>query len=104
MQTPRNSAPGSLTGSTTCQGKQVAGSRAPVTMGRDPGRYSGSPTPSQSKSQEPGPELSWESQIKSLEAADFSSVLLTSLTTSDEQLNLSFFISKQSQWQLIHTS
>lgn len=58
MQTPRDLAPGSATGSTTPPGKQVAGSGAPVTLGRIPGRYSVSPRTSQSKSQEPGPELS----------------------------------------------
>ena len=58
MQTPKDSTPGSATGSTTPPGKQVAESGAPVTPGRIPGRFSGSPWPSQSKSQEPGSELS----------------------------------------------
>ena len=90
------------TGSTTPPGKQVPSSRAPVTRGRFPGRYSERPSPSQSKYQEPGPELSlWVSQMESLEAAGCSSVPLMSLTP-DEQLNLSFFISKQGQWHVIH--
>ena len=46
------------TGSTTPPGKQVGEPGAPVTTGRAPGRYSGSPRPLQNKSQEPGPELS----------------------------------------------
>ena len=77
-------------------------SGTPVTTGRAPGRYSGCPSPSQSKSQEPGPQLSlWVSQMESLEPADCISVPLTKLT-SDEQPNLSFFISKQGQWHVIH--
>ena len=57
------------------------------------GRYSGSLRPFQSKSQEPGPELSlWVSQMESLEAAGCSSAPLTNPRMSDKQLNLSFFI------------
>ena len=104
MQTPRDSTPGSATGSTTPPGKQVAESGAPVTPGRIPGRFSGSPWPSQSKSQEPGPELSlWVIQMDSLEAADCSSVLLTSLMTLDKSLNLSFFILNSVNDNFIHT-
>ena len=89
------------TGSTTPLGKRVSRSGTPLTMGRAPGRYSGNLSPSQSKSQEHGPHLSlWVSQMENLEAAGCSSVPLTSLTMSDKQLNLIFFIS-ESQWQLL---
>ena len=75
MQTPRDLAPGSATGSTTPPGKQMGESGTPVTTGRALGRYSGCPSPSQSKSQEPGPQLSlWVSQMESLEPADYISV------------------------------
>ena len=52
---PQGTQPQSLpTGSTI----PSARSEAPVSMGRAPGRYSECPAPSQSKSQEHGPELS----------------------------------------------
>ena len=67
----------------------MARSGAPMTTGRNPGRYSECPSPSQSKSQELGPELSLcVSQMESLEAADRNSVPLMSLTMLGEQLNL----------------
>ena len=68
--------------------REASGSGAPVTTGRALGRYSGSPSPLHSKSQEPGPEFNmWVNQMESLEAAGCSLVPLLSLT-SDEQLNL----------------
>ena len=91
-------------GSTTPLRKRVSRSGALVTKGRFPGRYSEIPSHLQSKSQEPGPEFSlWVIQMESLEAADCSSVPLMCLMMLDKRLNLSFSISEQRQWQLIHT-
>ena len=102
MKTPKDSAPASSHRVHNPSREPSGWVWGPVTTGRAPGRHSGCPSISQSKSQEPGSELSlWVNQMDSLEAADCSSVPLTSLT-SDEQLKLSFFISKQGQWHLIH--
>ena len=101
IYTPRDSAPASSHRVHNPSREPSGWVWGPVTTDRAPGRSSGCPSPSQGKFQEPGPELSlWVNQMESLEAADCSSVPLTSLT-SDEQLNLSFFISKQGQWHLI---